>query len=152
VQAQHAAERAEDAAGSGGCGEEVGDTRFGEQGFELGGVDGGLLRQGADEPAVAGGERGRLGGAGFWATEPWRAELWQAVGGEAGHQVVEAAGGAGEAGPERDDEGHEAGIAEETVRHQGGEAGHDQGDPTGEIGGKGLDRGGVRFGEHGKYS
>ena len=57
-EAEHAGERAEDAAGGGGCGEEVGGGRLGEQGFELGSVGGGFLRQGADEPAVAGGERG----------------------------------------------------------------------------------------------
>jgi hypothetical protein len=84
--------------------------------------------------------------------EPWRAGLWCAVGGDVGHQALEAAGRVREAGPERNDEGDKAGLAEETVRHQSGEAGDDQADPTGDVGGEGLDRGGVGCGVHGKYS
>ena len=150
AQAQHATEWAEDAGSGGGCGEEVGDAGLGEEGFELGSVGGGLLREGTDQPAMAGGERG--GSGGVRAVGPGWAGLWQAVGGDAGHQAVEAAGGAGEAGPERDDEGLETGVAEETVRHQGGEAGDDQAEPTGEVGGEGLDRGRVGCGGQGQYS
>jgi len=64
----------------------------------------------------------------------------QLTGGEQNHQALEAAGGAVEAGPERDDEGGEAGLAEETPGDEGGERGQDEADPTGEVGGEGLDR------------
>ena len=62
------------------------------------------------------------------------------AGGEAGHQALEATGGALKAGPERDDEGGETRLAQETPRDQGGERGEDEADPTGEVGGEGLDR------------
>jgi hypothetical protein len=69
VEAEHAAEGAEDAGGGGVCGEKVGNAGFGEQSFQLGGVGGGLIRKGADEPAVAGWERGRgPGGVGAVGT------------------------------------------------------------------------------------
>ena len=77
--------------GGGAGGEEVGDAWLGEQGVQLGGVGGGLVRQGADEPAMDGGERVRSGGVGRRAVGSWWAGLWRAVGGEAGHQALEAA-------------------------------------------------------------
>jgi hypothetical protein len=64
----------------------------------------------------------------------------QRSGGEAGHQALEAAGGAVEARPERDDERSESRLAQETPRDEGGERGEDEADPTGEVGGEGLDR------------
>jgi hypothetical protein len=63
------------------------------------------------------------------------------AGGEAGHQALKAAGGPVDAGPERDDEGGETRLVQETPRDQGGEDGEDEADPTGEVGGEGLDRG-----------
>jgi hypothetical protein len=62
------------------------------------------------------------------------------AGGEAGHQALKAAGGPVDAGPERDDEGGETRLVQETPRDQGGEDGEDEADPTGEVGGEGLDR------------
>ncbi len=53
AQAEHAGERAEDAGCRWGCGEEVGDSGFGEQVFQLGGATGGLVAEGANEPGVA---------------------------------------------------------------------------------------------------
>ena len=152
AEAQHAAERAEDAGGGGGCGEEVGDAGFGEEGFELGGVGGGLLREGADRPAVAGGERGRAGGVGRRAVGAGRAGL---AGRLAAILAIRRSKRRAvrvrrvQSGMMRD---CEAGLAEEAVGYQGGEGGHDEGDPTGEVGGEGLDRGGGGCGVHGKYS
>ena len=112
------------------------------KGLQLGGVGGGLVAEIADQPGLAGGERGWSCFVGVRTVGPGRAGLWQAVGGEAGHQALEAPGGAGETGPERHDQQGEAGIAEEAARDQRGEAGDDQADPTGDVGGGGLDRGG----------
>jgi hypothetical protein len=66
-----------------------------------------------------------------------------------GHHAGEAAGGAGEISAERVDERLEVGVAEKAMGHKGDESGHDQADPTGEVGGEGLDRGRDGFGRHG---
>jgi hypothetical protein len=68
----------------------------------------------------------------------------QPAGGEAHHQALEAAGGAPEAGAERDDEKGETRLAEQAARNEGDEAGDDEAEPTGEVGGEGLDRDGGR--------
>jgi hypothetical protein len=67
-------------------------------------------------------------------------------GGEAGEGADEAAGGAVEMGPERDDQGGAEGVAQEAAGDQGGETEQDGAETVGEIGsaGKGgADRHGI---------
>jgi len=146
---EQAGKRAEDAAGGGGRGQKFGGGGLGEQGLQLHGTGRGLGAEGGHQPASAGRQRGNAamgaGGAGL-------AGFWQAAGGEAGHQALEAAGGAVEAGPERDDEGGEARLAQETAGDQGGKGVQDEAEPTGKVGGEGLDRGGDGSGLHDSIS
>ena len=89
------AERAEDAAGLGGGGEEFGHVGVAEEVFELAGAAADVVVGAAGEPGVAGGEVGfgralaGLGGAG--------ARGGQGVGLPAGEEGLEAGGGAGDA-------------------------------------------------------
>jgi hypothetical protein len=126
-----------DEAPSGGdFGEERGGGGLGEQAFQLRGIAGPLVAERSDEPEAAGRERARAAGAAGMRA----AGLWQTTGGEQRHQALAAAGGAGEAGPERDDEGDEAGREREAPGDEGGEGGQDEAEPAGEVGGVGLDR------------
>ena len=135
---EHAGDRAEDALRGRGQGEEFGGAGLGEQGLKLGGTGRGLGAEGGHQPATAGGEGF---GTAMGAAVAGCAGFWETAGGEAGHQALEAAGGAIDAGPERNDESGETGLAQETPGDQGGEGGEDEADPAGEVGGEGLDRG-----------
>jgi hypothetical protein len=136
---------------------------------ELRGIGRRLVAEGADQPAFAVGEmestlsgflKGRKKGAstlsGFFKRKtpdaclatPLRGVSDSAVSGEMGHQALEAAGGAVEAGPERDDEGEKVGLLEEAARDDRTEAGQDQGEAAGEAGGEGVERGWERGGGH----
>jgi len=101
--AEHVAEGAEDAAGLGGGAEEFGQVGMGEEILELAGQGGGVA-DGDREPGAAGGEKGfrarRADTAG-----PGGAWLGQGAGTEAGKEIGEARGRAGEAGPDEDKQG-----------------------------------------------
>jgi hypothetical protein len=168
-ESKHAAKRAEDAAGSWRGGQQFVHAGFGEEVAELRGIGRRLVAEGADQPAFAVGEMestlsGFLKGktpSSFRGAKlrPCRraaclatprsgvsdaacfATAHGAVSGEAGHQALESAGRPVEAGPERDDEGEEAGLLEEAARDGGAEAGQDQGEAAGEAGGEGAERG-----------
>ena len=73
-------------------------------------------------------------------------------GSEAGQQVCEAAAEAGEAVAQRQDKRGEARLAQEAPRDEGNQRGHDEAEPTGEVGGVGLDRGRDEGGFHHTYS
>jgi hypothetical protein len=116
-----------------GTGEGVGGGWLGQEGCELAGVGGGLGAEGANQPTTAGGERGAVVRAGgVEAAGPWCA-----AGGEASEGVVEAARGAGDVGPERDDQGGVERVAQEAAGDEGGEAGQDDGEAGGEVGSAG---------------
>jgi hypothetical protein len=142
-EAEHAADRGEGAAG-GGAGEQVGGGGIGQQRLELGGAGGGLGAEGADQPGACGGKGRAAAGAAVVAGAGPRRR--QGAGGEAGEQAVEAARGAGEVLPKRDDEGGMKWVVEEAAGDKGGEvaeddaeAGHAEG--WGEVGGGGEWRG-----------
>jgi hypothetical protein len=111
----------------------------------LGGTGRGLGAEGAHQPAAAGGKRA---GAAVGAAGAGVAGFWQAAGGEVPHQALEAAGGALKARPQRDDESGETGLTQETTGDQGSQGGQDEAEPTGEVGGEGLDRGRGGGGSH----
>jgi hypothetical protein len=132
-EAEHAADGGEGAARGAGTGDGSGGSRLGEEGFDLAGVGGGLGAKGDDQPTTASGERGaavRTGG--MRAARPWCA-----AGGEAGEGVVEAARGAGDVGPEGDDQGGVEGVAEEAAGDESGNAGQDDTEADGEVGSAG---------------
>jgi hypothetical protein len=143
----HAEDGTENAPGRRHLGEQGDGFGLGEQGFQLGGAAGDLVAERTDQPAATGGQRGgdRMGGgaAGTGRTR-------RTGGGEAGHQAGETLGGVVEAGPQRDNEEGEAGFAGEAAGDDGHEHGHDEGEPTREVGGEGLDRGREGRGGHGE--
>jgi hypothetical protein len=67
--------------------------------------------------------------------------------GEAGEGAVQAARGAGEVLPERDDQGSAEGVGQEAAGDQGGETEQDASEPAGEVGSEGEGGAGL----HGKY-
>ncbi len=144
AQAEQAAERTDEAAGGGDLGEKGGGGGLGEQGFELRGVGGGLVAEGADEPVAAMGQHGPA--ARTAATRA--AGPGKAAGGEESHQAFRAAGEKGKPAPQRDDEEGEARIGGEAPRDEGAETGHNGGEPTGEVGEEGVDRGREGRGGH----
>jgi hypothetical protein len=77
-----------------------------------------------------------------------RAWARRKAGGEAGEGAVEAARGAGEVLPERDDQGSVERVAQEATRDEGGEAGQDDAEAGGEVGSAGEGGAGL----HGLYS
>ncbi len=129
------AERAQDARGGGAGGEEFHGGGFGKDGFELDGVGDGLVAEIGDEPAAGAGEVDgvRAGVAARFARAGGLA------GGEAGGEALEAGGGAGEAGPERDDDADAARIAQEGVRDEGGEGHEEDAQARGEGRGLGVE-------------
>ncbi|HVM85178.1 MAG TPA: hypothetical protein VMW18_14905 [Candidatus Binatia bacterium] len=147
------AERAEDALSRRRRGEQVGRAGLGEQVLKLRGAAGGLVAERANQPAATSGENGAAGrrqrADGASGDAAGRGER---PGGEAGHQALEAAGGAVEAAPERDDEGDQPGLAEKAARDESGNGGEDEADPAGEVGGKERGRERERRGCHGKCS
>ncbi len=118
--AEHVAERAQDARRGGGGGEEGRGFGLGEEGFEAQRVGDGFVAEFGDEPAFGGGEARGGGAAAARARRARGAAFGEAIG-----QAGEAAGGAGEAGPEQEDEADAARIAQEGVRDEGGEGEQD---------------------------
>ena len=119
-----------DAAGGGGGGEEFGDAGFGEHVPELRLVRDGFVAEHADEPSMNGGERDWTGAARARTVRPRRN-----AGGDAGHEALEAGGGAVEARAERDQEWEEARVPQEAVSNEFAHGGEDEGDSLGLGGG-----------------
>ncbi len=119
------ADRVEDALGGGVGGEEFGDAGLGEGVGKLAGEAGGLVGDGADQPAM--GAREAFGGflIGFAGLRGARAEDF--AGGEAGHEAGEALVGAVDVGAEGDNTDGVSGVFEEGVGDEGDEAAQDAG-------------------------
>ena len=118
-EAEDPAERVEDAGGGGNLGEQLGGGGLGEHGFQLRGIGGDFVAEEAEQPAMAAGEPGAAGGglrrrAARGAAAEGAGER-RAAGGEARHQALEALAGVADAVAERQDEGDEAGLAEEAA-------------------------------------
>ena len=60
-EAEDPTDRVEDAAGGGNLGEQFGGGGLGEHGFQLRGIGGGFVAEGAEKPAITAGEPGRPG-------------------------------------------------------------------------------------------
>lgn len=142
---EEAAERAQGAADAGGHlgrgGEEGGDFRAFQEGFELAAIGGGFVAEDAEQPGVSPRKFGRAGAwPGNWGARARRADAmrpgaqWEA-GGEAGHQAGDAAADAGHAGPEGDGV-----IADDTEAggDEDGEGAENLVEPAGEFGGRVL--------------
>ena len=95
LDAEHVAERAQDAAGAGNLGEECGHLGLGQQVLELAGVAADVVVGAAGEPGAAGGEIGFFGC--LDGARAGRAQGRQGVGFPACVEDDEAGGGAGDA-------------------------------------------------------
>ncbi len=138
--AHNVADRAEEALGLGGGGEEGGDLGFGEEGAEAVGVVGAFVPELDEEPvALAGeGQRGLAGGFAAWPRLA-RAEL---AGFQLAHDPGEALAVAVEPEAERDDDLAAGGVLAEDAGDDGDQPGHDLAEPHGEGRGGGEKLGG----------
>ena len=139
VDAEHVAERAQDAAGLGGGVEEFGHVGAGQQMLKLAGAAGGLVAHDVDEPGAASRDfrlfawRGRRTGAGG-------AGLGQGSRSPAGEEVLEAVGHAADAAPDENEHGGSradalrVGGVHASERRRVGDGGAQAGEDGGEEG------------------
>ena len=136
--AEGAADGVEEALQRGGCGQEFGHAGFGEEGFEVHPGEGGLVLEGAEQPARAGGQS--QGDAGARGADPVAAQVGAGgavrAGGDAGHGGGDDAGGAVEAVAEAGREGGEARVAAEAQGDEADELGDDRAEAGREIRGQ----------------
>ena len=128
-------------------GQELGDAGFGEEVFEFGAEEGGLVFEVGDEAAVFDGVFGV--GVGGGGTGSAAAEVGAALGasrGEAGHDGGDVADDLAEADQERVDDGAAARVSGEGAADEGAQAGQDGGEPGREVGRECARVGGVAHG------
>jgi transposase len=142
TEAEHATERAQDALGGRDERENLSGRGLDENVLQLRAAAGGLPAEGNEQPTVVKGQRIALQVLGMRRAAGVRAAAvaWQAAGGQAVHQVLEALKDAAEPVPERGAEEGEMGLPGEPAADDSAQCGDDDPDPTGEVGGGGLDR------------
>ena len=122
VEAEHAGERAQEAAGAGDFAQEGCAFRGGEEVLKLGATAGGGVADLGDEPGSGGGQAGGGAGAGF-AAGVGRAQGRQGAGLPVGDESGEALGGAADVGAGEVEERGLGGVTVDVGGHRDPEGG-----------------------------